>query len=61
MSETALPFNPLREDLYTPDDLFSEFDPVDSSSYARCADIAILSYFSRMGTNPAKHSGASTL
>lgn len=61
MNSVSLPFNPLREDLYTPDDLFGEFDPSDSSSYARCADIEILSYFFRMGANPTKRSGASTL
>jgi predicted Rossmann-fold nucleotide-binding protein len=61
MSEAALPFNPLRHDLYSPDDLFAGFDPGDPTSYARCADMAILSYFARMRANSSMNSGASTL
>ncbi|AFL89314.1 hypothetical protein Terro_3083 [Terriglobus roseus DSM 18391] len=61
MDEMSIPFNPLREDLYTPDALFGAFDPADSTSYERCADIKILSYFWRMGTNPTKFTGAATL
>jgi len=61
MSELSIPFNPLREELYTPEDLFGEFDPKDASSYARCADITILSYFWKFGMNPTLKSGAATL
>jgi predicted Rossmann-fold nucleotide-binding protein len=57
----ALPFDPLRETLYTPDELFDTFDVGDATSYERCTDLAILSYFVRMGKNPARQSGASTL
>ena len=60
-SNVSIPFNPLREELYTAEELFNEFDPADPSSYERCADIAIFSYFWQMGTNPARRSGASTL
>jgi hypothetical protein len=61
MSNVGVPFNPLREDLYTPEEFFGEFDENDPSSYAKCADIAILSYFSKFGTNPTSRGGAATL
>lgn len=61
MSDAGVPFNPLREELYTPEELFGEFDENDPSSYSGCADIAILSYFWKFGTNPTRRSGAATL
>src|SRR5438094_1826587 len=61
MFSPGLPFNPLRESLYTPADLFAAFDLDDGSSYEKCADISVLSYFVRMGKNPTRDSGASTL
>jgi predicted Rossmann-fold nucleotide-binding protein len=61
MSDLSIPFNPLREELYTAEDLFGEFDPADPSSYERCADIAILSYFWKFGAKPTRRSGAATL
>jgi predicted Rossmann-fold nucleotide-binding protein len=61
MSSVGVPFNPLREELYTPDELFDEFDESDPSSYSRCADIAILSYFWKFGANPTRRGGAATL
>lgn len=61
MSNVAIPFNPLREELYTPEELFAEFDEGNASSYSRCADIAILSYFWKFGANPTHRGGAATL
>jgi predicted Rossmann-fold nucleotide-binding protein len=61
MNDLGIPFNPLREGLYTPEELFGGFDPADESSYARCADLAILSYFWRHGVNPTRKSEAATL
>jgi predicted Rossmann-fold nucleotide-binding protein len=61
MNTVGVPFNPLREELYTPEELFGEFDENDPSSYARCADIGILSYFWKFGTNPTRRGGAATL
>jgi predicted Rossmann-fold nucleotide-binding protein len=61
MNDLGIPFNPLREGLYTPEELFGGFDPADDSSYARCADLAILSYFWSHGVNPTRKSEAATL
>ena len=61
MSDVGIPFNPLREKLYTPEELFAEFDEDDATSYIRCADIAILSYFWKFGANPVRRGGAATL
>jgi predicted Rossmann-fold nucleotide-binding protein len=61
MSDIGIPFNPLREELYSPEELFREFDAKDPSSYAKCADMAILSYFWKYGMNPTRESGAATL
>jgi predicted Rossmann-fold nucleotide-binding protein len=61
MSDIGIPFNPLREELYNPEELFRGFDAKDASSYAKCADIAILSYFWKFGMNPTRGSGAATL
>lgn len=61
MNTLSIPFNPLREELYTPEELFDRFDPADPDSYAKCADIEILSYFCKYGTNPTRRSGAATL
>jgi len=61
LESSALPFNPLRDALYTPGELFDAFDASDPSSYERCSDTAILRYFVRMGKNPARQTGAGTL
>lgn len=61
MYSIELPFNPLRQSLYTPEELFEGFDSTDPTSYAKCADVGILSYFVRMGSNPTQDPGASTL
>src|ERR1700677_3876651 len=60
MNDLGIPFNPLRERLYTPEELFGGFDPADDSSYARCPDLAILSYFWSHGVNPTRKSEAAT-
>jgi predicted Rossmann-fold nucleotide-binding protein len=57
----GLPFNPLREALYTPSELFEGFSADDPGSYARCPDLRILSYFVSYGVNPVTDAGASTL
>jgi len=61
MLSTGLPFNPLRDQVYSPEELFDAFQANDPTSYSRSADIAILSYFWGMGANPTRQSGASTL
>ena len=59
--ETTLPFNPLRRSLYSPQELYAGYELSDPNSYASCADVRILSYFARYGTNPVASAGASTL
>ena len=61
MTDVGLPFNPLRVELYSPQELFAGFSLDDPDSYASCPDISILSYFWRYGTNPNASTGASTL
>ena len=61
MPEIALPFDPLRDSLYGPSELFEGFSAGDPDSYARCPDIAVLSYFVRYGKNPSTDSRVSTL
>lgn len=57
----GLPFDPLREHLYTPEELFEGFSVGDRSSYGRCADISILRYFVRFGTHRIRETESSTL
>lgn len=52
MATIGLPFNPLRDRLYTRDELFQGLSRTQPKSYAKCADIAILSYFARYGRTP---------
>src|SRR5262249_25600866 len=59
--ETALPFNPLRQSLYSSAELFAGFEPGDAGSYAACPDARVLAYFRKYGTNPVGSAGASTL
>lgn len=59
--ETALPFNPLRQSLYSCTELFAGFEHGNADSYAGCPDTRILAYFSKYGTNPVGSAGASTL
>lgn len=61
MNDVGIPFNPLREKLYTPEELYAEFERNDPTSYSRCSDIAILSYFWKFGANPVRRGGAATL
>jgi predicted Rossmann-fold nucleotide-binding protein len=49
MSAIGLPFNPLRDRLYSRQELFEGLEKNDPKSYSRCADIAILSYFAKYG------------
>lgn len=60
-SDNQLPFNPLRESLYTPSDLFSQYSIEDTESYCSCTDIQIYSYFVRHGRNPATRRSVSNL
>src|SRR5580700_9217467 len=53
MSAIGLPFNPLREGLYSRTELFEGLSKNDPKSYAKCADIAILSYFAKYGRSSA--------
>jgi predicted Rossmann-fold nucleotide-binding protein len=59
--ETSLPFNPLRQSLYSATELFAGYDPADPDSYAACPDARILAYFAKYGHNPVGSTGASTL
>ncbi|MGE5245686.1 MAG: hypothetical protein ACM3SQ_15800 [Betaproteobacteria bacterium] len=61
MSEISLPFDPLRDHLYTSRELFDGFSAGDPDSYARSPDIAVLSYFVRHGKNPTADHRVSTL
>lgn len=61
MDAISLPFNPLRNSLYTSNELFAGFASNDPDSLARAPDITILSYFVRYGKNPTSDSRASTL
>jgi predicted Rossmann-fold nucleotide-binding protein len=49
MSAIGLPFNPLRDRLYSRQELFEGLAKNDPKSYSQCADIAILSYFAKYG------------
>lgn len=49
MSAIGLPFNPLRDRLYSRQELFEGLAKNDPKSYSRCADIEILSYFAKYG------------
>jgi hypothetical protein len=61
MSDISLPFDPLRDHLYTSQELFDGFSAGDPDSYARCPDIRILSYFVRYGKNQTKDQRVGTL
>jgi predicted Rossmann-fold nucleotide-binding protein len=56
-----LPFDPLRDALYSRQELFAGFSSKDADSYARCPDMAAMSYFVRYGKNPARDNRVSTL
>ncbi len=57
----SLPFHPLVDHLYGRHELFAGFSRDDPDSYARCRDMAVLSYFVRYNRNPATDVRVSTL
>lgn len=57
----GLPFDPLRQGLYSAHDLFGDVSLEDPDSYASCADIQVLSYFVKFGKNPTTEAAASTV
>jgi hypothetical protein len=59
--DTGLPFNPLRDHLYEESELYAQFDAEDSSSFARCADVAIFQRFKQLGVNPVKSNSEGVL
>ena len=62
MSEDLrLPFNPLRESLYSPFELYDRFKADVPGSLLECADLEIYAYFMRHGKNPADRGSISTL
>src|SRR5262245_53175328 len=56
MAMMSLPFDPLRERLYSATELFEGFDFGDSDSYATAADIQVLQFFVKNGKNPTSDS-----
>lgn len=59
--DTGLPFNPLRERLYEPGELYDAFLEDDPGSYSRCNDVEIYRRFKAFGTNPVVRDAESTL
>jgi predicted Rossmann-fold nucleotide-binding protein len=57
----GIPFNPLRSALYSAAELFEGFSLAHPASYAKCQDIAILSYFFLHGKNPTNDDRVSML
>lgn len=59
--DTGLPFNPLREQLYIPEELYDVFALDDPNTLARCNDIAIYRRFKLFGINPVAKDSETTL
>jgi predicted Rossmann-fold nucleotide-binding protein len=56
MPGLQLPYQPLRTDLYTPDELLKGFDPADPQSFARTVDFQIYHhYVAEGGIAPASY------
>jgi predicted Rossmann-fold nucleotide-binding protein len=61
MATIGLPFNPLRDRLYTRDDLFEGLSKSDPKSYSKCADIGILSYYAKYGRSSSRDARSAAL
>ena len=49
MSALDLPFQPIRQSLYKPEDLFQDFNPADASSWGLTSDFKIYQRFVEEG------------
>ncbi|HEX8318859.1 hypothetical protein [Longimicrobium sp.] len=55
MPKLQLPFQPIRQEVYTSDELFARFDPGIPSSWADTPDFAAYTYFVREGRSAPKN------